>query len=451
MTLRSPAEIKLKKQIHHVLRNWHKADNHLEFPFDDPLLTHKEHSEIRSLINECLCKLSENDEQGALILRERFIQGNTILAVAHKLNLSPDQLNRRQRNAIEKLTEIVINWQQMMRETRSIYFYSHLQTPCYTRLVGFKGYIQSLKRALSQPHSPWIIEITGIGGIGKTALADAVTREVLNQFVFEDVTWLRAPFTEKGRHRTSKNHLDMVHHLAEAMLPPDTPPQDKPILLRQLLKSQPYLIVVDNLQTETEFRKVVKQLRNLLNPSKLLITSRYRTDQASDTMIFNLSELSVEDSRELLAHHAKQIGLGDQYREISKHMQSIYNVIGGNPMALKLLIGLLVTLPLSVVLEDFTLAKLDDIERMYRFIYWKAWHALDEPAQQLLMCMVEASDYGVTFESIQAISGLSKKTLAAALQALYNRSLVEPRGTIEERRYGIHRLTLSFIQTDIVP
>lgn len=451
MIFRSSQEEKYRKQIHSFLRNWHKTENHHDFPLDDLLLTNKDQSGIRSRILDCLGKLAEEDEQGAFILRDRFIKGNTILAVAHKLNLSPDQLNRRQRRALKKLTEIMITQEKLLRDTRAAYFHSHLQAPSYTHLVGLDEDLNTLKEILSQPQPPWAITITGIGGIGKTALADAVTRQVLNQYLFEDVIWLRAPLAE-GVTDTSKDiNVDFIAHLADAILPGETQSKEKFSLMQQMLKSRPYLIVIDNLQSKNEFDAVVGQLQNLLNPSKLLITSRYRSNQHPETLIINLSELSISDSRKLLAYHAQQIGLVDQNDLIADKAKAIYKVVGGNPLALKLLVGLLVALPLSVVLEDFSEAKLDDIERMYHYIYWKAWHALDEPTQRLLIGMIQASDYGVTFENIQASSGLSKQTLAAALQALYNRSLVEPRGTIEERRYGIHRLTLSFLQTDIVP
>ena len=40
---------------------------------------------------------ADQDEESGLILRARFVEEKTVLAVAHSLHLSPDQLNRRQR------------------------------------------------------------------------------------------------------------------------------------------------------------------------------------------------------------------------------------------------------------------------------------------------------------------------------------------------------------------
>ncbi len=441
----------IRKQIHHLLRSWHKPENQTGFGNDGQLFSYREYSEVRKLMIDCLEALAVEDQQGAHILRQRFLHRNTILAVARQLNLSPDQLNRRQREAIMKLAEIVIERETMIRESRSVYLTSHLQAPSYTRLVGSEEKVDTLKAILTQEDAPWTISVTGIGGIGKTALADAVIRQVLDLMVFKDIIWLRAPFCEEEGQPNADAAVDLGAKMAEALLPPETPTDERQVLLLKVLKNQPHLIVVDNLHTQAEFETVVAQLSGYLNPSKALLTSRFRPTSNGETYTFNLDELSYEDSRELLAHHAHQIGLGEQVTTLLSQSQSIYQVVGGNPLALKLLIGLLVTLPLTVVLLDFTQASLNDIERMYRFIYLKAWHALDESAQRLLVGMVQASDYGVTFENIQAFSQLPGNLLAAALQALYNRSLLEPRGTIEERRYGIHRLTLSFLQTDIVP
>jgi hypothetical protein len=48
------------------------------------------------------------------------------------------------------------------------------------------------------------------------------------------------------------------------------------------------------------------------------------------------------------------------------------------------------------------------------------------------------------------VSGLSPAAFWPALHELHGRSLIEVRGSIQEKRYGIHRLTNSFLSVEIV-
>jgi hypothetical protein len=51
---------------------------------------------------------------------------------------------------------------------------------------------------------------------------------------------------------------------------------------------------------------------------------------------------------------------------------------------------------------------------------------------------------------LAAISGLVEHDLWPAIQELQQRSLLEMRGTLGERRYGIHQLTRTFLHTEII-
>jgi hypothetical protein len=128
----------------------------------------------------------------------------------------------------------------------------------------------------------------------------------------------------------------------------------------------------------------------------------------------------------------------------------VYALTGGNPLALKLVAGLVAVLPLPQVLSDLAHSRSDQVETMYKHIYWKAWHTLPPDAQALLQSMPLVADYGALPDQLQAISGLSEAQFWPALQALAARSLVEIQGTTSHRRYGIHSLTRTFLHTEII-
>ena len=204
------------------------------------------------------------------------------------------------------------------------------------------------------------------------------------------------------------------------------------------------------MSTEDDIDSLIEEIKVFVNPSKFMITSRRKPSSLSGSYTVYIPELAPETAKQLVLDQAKRVGLERIIEEIDENMESIYSLVGGIPLALKLLVGLLDVLPLSIVMEEFQSAQLEDIESVYKYIYWQSWNVLSENAKSLLIGMVQASEVGVTLENIRAWSGLLQKELIKVINELYLRSLIEWRGNIEDRRYGIHQLTLTFLQTDIV-
>ncbi len=90
------------------------------------------------------------------------------------------------------------------------------------------------------------------------------------------------------------------------------------------------------------------------------------------------------------------------------------------------------------------------IEDLYTFIYLESWRSLSEIAQALLQAMPLVAETGALTEQMTVISGLNEENFWSAVAELVSRSLLEVRGSIHERRYGIHRLTETFLRTEII-
>ena len=119
-------------------------------------------------------------------------------------------------------------------------------------------------------------------------------------------------------------------------------------------------------------------------------------------------------------------------------------------MALKLVVSLLDLLSLPQVLEGLSSSRPGPIEELYRHIYWQSWQILSPEAKRLLQAMPLVSETGGLPDYLQSISELPADRFWPALHELRYRSLLEVRGTIQEKRYGIHRLTESFLRTEII-
>ena len=164
----------------------------------------------------------------------------------------------------------------------------------------------------------------------------------------------------------------------------------------------------------------------------------------------SVDELALADAAQLLRFHANAIGLNELANANDDVFESIYDLTGGNPLALKLVISLASVLPLSKILLDLARSRPGPIEDLYRYIYWESWRTLSQQAQALLQAMPLVADSGALPEQMITISALDELGFWPAVTELITRSLLEVRGTVHERRYGIHRLTESFLRTEII-
>ena len=68
--------------------------------------------------------------------------------------------------------------------------------------------------------------------------------------------------------------------------------QEKNTILRNRLKGQTYLVVIDNLETVVGYQTLISQICRLANPSKFLLTSRLSLHDHPDVFCQTISELN---------------------------------------------------------------------------------------------------------------------------------------------------------------
>jgi hypothetical protein len=330
-----------------------------------------------------------------------------------------------------------------------------LAPPSYDVLFGTEESIARLGTLLLGSDAPWILAITGIGGIGKTSLAHATMRQIIRHFYFERVIWLSIEVAD-SQTTQPQNKLpmqlqydDVLTQLASQICPQVPPPSQRELAVKQLLNAFPHLIVIDNLEVEPDSDLLIR-LHTLANPSKFLLTSRIRPSSPIGVFNFPLTELASVDAIALMRKQAQLIGTTDLAEAPDDLLQTIYDSVGGNPLALKLIVGLNHDLSLPQIVEALRQAHVQEIEDLYRHIYWKIWQSLSPAAKSLLEVMPISSAGGIVQAQMQAISRLEENQLLAAIQELSQRSLLEVRGTPTEKRYTIHSLTRTFLQSEII-
>lgn len=325
-------------------------------------------------------------------------------------------------------------------------------------LFGVSRLQAQVRGVLEQPDAPWLIALDGIGGIGKTSLATALVRELAPTGRFVEVAWVSAKQEEflpsQSIASTRRPALDpgtLINSLLEQLGDPfllNRPLEERQAGLVALLKKQPYLVVIDNLETVEDYQSVIPLLRRCANPTKFLLTTRYALHAYDDVFCRSLPELSRTDVLDLLAYEARVRGLTALAEATPAQLDSIYEVVGGNPLALKLVVGQIRVLPLAQVLDNLREARGKKVGDLYTYIYWQAWHALDEAGRQTLLVMPLAQNG--TLAQLGAVSDLDQTALSQSLEHLAALSLLEVSADLAYPRYRIHRLTETFLLNEVI-
>ncbi len=450
-------------QIQRALRAWHEViddpasylnhwwlirsrlDSHHE-----PLTASQKRRLSNDLLAEGLAELDHIDPVGSRILRDRFVSERLGKEVAQELDISLDQLNRQQAAAIRRLADILIGRERAALEVNARRLLERLPPAPYRTLFGVDDQVDRVAALLEAPATTDAVIVTGLGGQGKTSLAYAAARQLAENAAFDEMIWIRVA-GEGGHERPVFDFSAVVGRLCEEVLGASAPaePSARLTQLRQAMKRRSHLVVIDNLERPDELAALLAELPTLAQPSRFLLTSRLRPEPGIPGHVIALGELGRADSLALVVDLAGSTDADSGPNLNAEDAEAVLDIVGGNPLALKLAVALSAIQPLEGLLRDLRERRTRSVDDLYRHIYWRLWQALSPEAQALLIAMPLVAELGADTAQLAAISGLSDSDLWRAVHELWSRSLLETRGTARDRRYGIHRLTETFVQTDL--
>lgn len=455
------------EQVRKALGLWHKSPVHGS-PLADLLLVRQAAptagGNLRLATNQvllhALTEMATQHSDEAGLLRIRYLDAKTVHLLAIERNLAQATIYVHQQRAIDLLTGIIQEMEQAAREDRRSLLESRLPQPNYTTLVGVQQHLDHLARVIAAPESPGLILLDGIGGIGKTSLADSLARVAAAQSRFTDVAWISAQrqfFHPQGSlrqiPRPTLTTAVFVDELALQLLPDVSVGMSndrKVAALQSHLAQTPCLVVLDNLEMVADVDQMFLLLQRLAGRSKFLLASRYSFYGTAHAYHLRLPELTEADALLLVRQEAGLRNLPEVAAAPDASLQPIYATVGGNPLALRLVVGLLHAHPLPAILADLADARGAPVDALYTYVYRSSWGCLDELCRRTLLAMPLVSERGGSFQYLAEVSAVPPDALRHALGALVDLNLVDSRGDLAQRRYTIHNLTRTFLLEQVI-
>jgi hypothetical protein len=335
-------------------------------------------------------------------------------------------------------------------------------------LAGFVNRDRELLQAkdyLRQYTRTWLVTIYGIGGSGKTTFALKVAQKAIEEGSFDVVVWSTAkserfdprkarivstasgfPAFRRKRLESLNQLLGDILKLFEVSNRRDWSVDDRLDQVRSLLRSRRTLIVVDDFEllgsgAAEDISEFVG--RTLPEPTKAMVTSRQVLGIPGEAAM-RLAGLPSVTWRQLLMTRAKQLNVAAASSLVERDLHRLYQLTGGNPLALELVVGQLNRVPLGRIL--------DSAERVTRtgggseaytefedFLFERAFSFSDADSQRLWLTLAAIGEPQSEVELAQ-LTHLSMDGVRESVEWLDSNGLI----TRSEGLVRLHPIAVSF-------
>jgi hypothetical protein len=410
-----------------------------------------------------------------------------------RLPLSKSQFYRERTETLLTLANYIQEWEQRTianRKQAAIKNLAMLAPAGNSRLIGVDPLLTQLTKALSSAEGPKLIMLSGLGGLGKTAIAQAVVEQALHANTFHALGWVncqRQRFT--GTHlqvmdipdlviadfyrqllrqlppsSVSDSHLftklseqvqddvvtfdqvlDFLHHELDQQDRSEIPLSEMRSRVIDLLWAVPTLLVVDGLEAVPDAQSLIEELWHITSctSAKVLILSRRRFNDCTHVKCLEVTPLANRDAIQLFKRYAAELGIEAVRSAPLEDLHLMINAAGGNPLIIKWIVNQLTAVPARQVFFD--LAHGSGLSSdLYKFIYGRTWESLSASAQQVLIAIARSSGSTLTWEALQCDTELRPDVLSRSLQELVASSLV-PVSASPEPFYEINAPTRSYV------
>jgi hypothetical protein len=465
-----PADLEpLRAQAEAALNAYHTGAER-DLPLADLRLFHLEaqqpHRDHHQVTNRLLVRvwsaMQEKWPDEADFIEKRFFDRETMQTIARRLNISEGYVYTVRTRALQRFAETLYTLEEAACRAQRLRLLQRLDTATYRTLVGVTQLHADLVARFTDAAGPPLVLLEGIGGIGKSSLADAVTRTLINADRFLDVAWVSvqpqslAPVGQLVPRSSVDPSIDGLLQALVRQLLPDFPLSAQTTtaqltsVLTARLSAFPHLVVIDNLEALPDQAALADLLTRLRGCSRFLLTSRYSLPMLQTYYRQVVPPLSEAAAFALVRQEGAAGNLSLLATAPDTLLAPLYATVGGNPLALRLVAALTRHYDLATLLARLRHSADRQIDQLYTFIFEHCWQALDEDGRRLLLYMPLANSRGDTADWIATVTGYTPAMVADGLATLVARNLVDVHREQPTYRYSIHQLTRTFLLNDAI-
>lgn len=296
----------------------------------------------------------------------------------------------------------------------------------------------------SEPAPPPILTVSGMPGVGKTALAIHTAHRLAPNFpdgqLFVDLHGFTPNLDPVPPGRALGRLLTMLG-IPGAAIPKDL--EDKAALYRSKMVNTRRLILLDNAKDEAQVEPLIPGTAGSL----VIVTSRRRLGGLDYSRSVHLDPMPPGDA---LALFTQIVGLERIGRQVGE-ARDIVELAGGLPLAIRLVTGRLLAHPrwqlgyLADLLRKraLRLTQFDPAERRLAAAFYVSYEQLTPGQQQVFRLLGAVS--GPEFDScaVAALTGVAESDIDGLLEILHRLSLVED---ASPGRYRLHDLLRTYAE-----
>lgn len=346
------------------------------------------------ILTTALERLALHDPIATEILHRYYWQHHSDGQIANNagFDMSRPTILRRRHQAIAQLADVIKLWEMDVRSqwrTQQI-----AQLPTAQQIVGREQQIKEVVDLLRKKECD-VATLVGMGGIGKTVLARAIVKRLIDQFAIGHILWLSVPAISVAA---------LPNWIHEQVI--------------QLPSNRQSLVIIDGIEQSAESAAITPYFIG----ATFLMTSRV---QPRIGITIPVNPLNRTDTVTLLKRDVPE---------------ALVERLGGHPHAIQIARALLETMPAERVLARLGAAE----NPLHMRLFTLAWALLSPAARRLLHALRLTSSTGATDDHLLAFSTTDLDETYAALYQLQILSLVTRQ---QQRRVVIHPLTDAFLAT----